>query len=187
VDSATTLGLASIAATVVLAVLFRWLDRRHRFVFKWRRVLSGVRKLRDQIRLAGFEPALILTFPGGGLIVADLLVQRWNRETPICSLSTKRLEEHGARAVQLDGSLLRTGSLRGRKVLVVDDVLQTGATISKTIGFLVSDCGVKRDDIRVAVLAKPRSPTVLRPDFAVFEIDYSTNRPRLPWGEVPVD
>ncbi len=119
------------------------------------RVLAG--------QIAGrFRPGVVVGVAKGGIFVGGALSAVLGADFyPV------RIEKRSRDAAPLPGDVVsELPDLRGKKVLVVDDVASTGATLARARA-LARKAGAK--EVRTAVLvARPRGA---RPDFAAFETD----------------
>ncbi len=108
-----------------------------------------------------FRPSVVVGIAKGGVFVGGALAAALGADFyPV------RLEKRRRDAAQQQEAAAELPSLKGRKVLVVDDVAATGATLAKGRA-LARKAGAK--EVRTAVLvARPQGA---RPDFSAFETD----------------
>jgi hypothetical protein len=108
-----------------------------------------------------YRPSVVVGIAKGGVFVGGALAAALGADFyPV------RIEKRRRDAAQQPEAAAELPALTGRKVLVVDDVAATGATLAKARA-LARKAGAK--DVRTAVLvARPRGA---RPDFAAFETD----------------
>lgn len=108
-----------------------------------------------------YRPAVVVGVAKGGVFVGGALAAVLDAEFyPV------RIEKRRRDAAPLPEVVVELPDLRGKKVLVVDDVAKTGATLAKARA-LARKAGAK--EVRTAVLvARPRGA---RPDFSAFETD----------------
>jgi len=119
------------------------------------RVLAGRIALR-------YRPTVVVGIAKGGIFVGGALAAVLGADFyPV------RIEKRSRDAAPLSADVAaELPDLRGKKVLVVDDVAATGATLARARA-LARKAGAK--EVRTAVLvARPRGA---RPDFAAFETD----------------
>lgn len=118
------------------------------------RVLAGRVALR-------FRPAVVVGIAKGGVFVGGALAAVLGADFyPV------RIEKRRRDAAPMPDRAAELPSLAGKKVLVVDDVAATGATLAKGRA-LARKAGAK--EVRTAVLVS--RPQGARPDFAAFETD----------------
>ena len=138
---------------------------------------GGIRWLAEQVVESGWLPDVVLGVVRGGLFVAAGLAYALD----VKDVRHVNVEYYTDLGVTLDTPVLvgdapHLADLSGRRVLVADDVADTGATLQFVRGLLPDDA-----DVRVAVLyAKPGS--TWEPDLAW----RTTSRwIRFPWIQVP--
>lgn len=108
-----------------------------------------------------YRPNVIVGVAKGGVFVGGALAAVLGVD-----FHPLRVERRSRDAGRGPKAPLELPDLRGKKVLVVDDVVRTGATLSKARA-LARKAGAK--EVRTAVLvARPRGA---RPDFAAIETD----------------
>ena len=119
------------------------------------RVLAGRIALR-------YRPTVVVGIAKGGIFVGGALAAVLGAD-----FHPVRIEKRSRDAAPLSADVAaELPDLRGKKVLVVDDVAATGATLARARA-LARKAGAK--EVRTAVLvARPRGA---RPDFAAFETD----------------
>lgn len=149
-------------------------------------MLEAVHNIRTQLKEHSIIPDVILAYPKGGLIIADLLSMEFDPMVPVCSIFTRRVTGGRDRLVEISNEFANLSSLRDKSILLVDDVVQSGSTLRKVYQLLVNSYNVPEMKIKVAVLGilKDSIPVHI-PDFYAFKY---TGRPLiLPWGEVGLD
>ncbi len=121
----------------------------------WNDFTKASQCLADQVRESGFKPDLILAISRGGLAPAATLAYALGvRRTATVNVQFYDAPEHHARAPLLLPPLLQLGDLRDAHILVVDDVADSGATLSLVRG-LTSKVAA---EVRCAALyEKPQS------------------------------
>jgi uncharacterized protein len=108
-----------------------------------------------------FRPDAVVGVAKGGVFVGGALAAALSADfVPV------RLEKRRRDPAALPGPVAELPDLAGKKVLVVDDVAATGATLAKARA-LARKAGAR--DVRTAVLVK--RPTGARPDFFAFETE----------------
>jgi len=119
------------------------------------RVLAGKIALR-------FRPAVVVGIAKGGIFVGGAISAVLGADFYPVRLERRRRDA----APQPGDVVAELPDLRGKRVLVVDDVAQTGATLARARA-LARKAGAR--EVRTAVLvARPRGA---RPDFSAFETD----------------
>jgi len=150
-----------------------------REVLTWE--LSGVaaREVAQRVVDSGYAPDLVIAIARGGLIPAGAI----SYALGIKAAGTLNVEFYSDIEETLPDPvvlepLLDTDALVGRKLLVVDDVADSGRTLELVLGLLRKHTA----DVRSAVLyTKPR--TIVQPDYSWRETDLWIN---FPWSTHPV-
>jgi hypoxanthine phosphoribosyltransferase len=108
-----------------------------------------------------FRPDVVVGIAKGGVFAGGAVAAVLGAEFyPV------RIEQRRRDAAPLPGTTVELPDLTGRRVLVMDDVAQTGATLARARA-LARKFGAR--EVRTAVLVmRPRGA---RPDFAAFETD----------------
>ncbi len=108
-----------------------------------------------------YRPSTVVGIAKGGVFVGGALAAALGAD-----FHPVRIEKRRRDASRPAEAVRALPDLRGKKVLVVDDVARTGATLAKARA-LARKSGAK--EVRTAVLvARPRGA---RPDFSAFETD----------------
>ena len=148
------------------------------------RVRRGRARARRPDRAAGSGPAVVVGIAKGGVFVGGALAAALGADFyPV------RIEKRRRDAGALPEPIQELPDLTGKRVLVVDDVASTGATLARARA-LARKAGAR--EVRTAVLvARPRGA---RPDFSAFatdelilfgwdyQLDRGGQRPRRPGG-----
>ena len=133
-------------------------------------VVAPVPLHRNRFRRRGFNQAYLLVrrwrLPAGTDIVRDLLVR--NRATPPQTGLDRRQRRMN---IKNAFSVRRPGRITGKRVLLVDDVLTTGATVNACAGILIQD-GAARVDVLTLARARRRSSAGRTPycNFSLSEV-----------------
>ena len=145
----------------------------------WEAFGGGSRNLSEQIVESGWFPDLIVGVARGGLIPAGAIgyaigVKAMGAiNVEFYTDIGQTLEEPIILSPQLD-----TDSLKGKKVLVVDDVADSGKTLDLVVNLLKETA----DEVRSAVIyTKPK--TIFEPDFSWKKTDQWIN---FAWSVLPV-
>lgn len=145
----------------------------------WEVFGEASRNLSEQIVKSGWFPDLIVGVARGGLIPAGAIgyaigVKAMGAiNVEFYTDIGQTLEEPVILSPQLD-----TDSLKGKKVLVVDDVADSGKTLDLVVNLLKETA----DDVRSAVIyTKPK--TIFEPDFSWKKTDQWIN---FAWSVLPV-
>ena len=126
-----------------------------REVLTWERFGEANRALAQQVADSGYQPTIILGVARGGLLPAAAIAYALD----VKNLFTMNIEFYTGVDERLEfpvmlPPLLNAVDLKGQRVLVADDVADTGATLKLVKEF----CAEYVADVRCAVLyEKPRS------------------------------
>ena len=186
-DLNLVIGIVGVFLSILVPLIGAWRAWRNRYIYSWKKVCRAVHTIYEEMKAQGVEPDVIVAFAKGGLIVADLLNHEFGNRLPICTFYTRRLTRGRERVVEINTTYANLDNLVGKKILLVDDVVQSGSTLREVVHLLTETHRVDRKNIVVAVLAVPKAVTLFDPDFHVFEFEYGEKRPVLPWGVVPKD
>jgi hypoxanthine phosphoribosyltransferase len=150
-----------------------------REVLTWELFGTAGRELARAISGSGFEPEMVIAVARGGLIPAGAIAYALG----IKAAGTLNVEFYSDIEETLPDPvvlepLLDTNAIVGKRLLVVDDVADSGRTLDLVLDLL----RVHTTEVRSAVLyTKPR--TIVRPDFSWRETDLWIN---FPWSSEPV-
>ncbi|MFQ5892068.1 MAG: phosphoribosyltransferase [Candidatus Methanofastidiosia archaeon] len=143
----------------------------------WAKVDEAVWTLVDEVR-KDFIPEILVGIARGGLIPAvrmsnimdDLLMR---------IVDVKFYENIEKRREAPKITVPLTGDVKGMKVLIVDDVADTGKTL-ETVKKHVLERGAL--EVKIAVIAK-KSRSITEPDYHIFETEKWIV---FPWEKIPV-
>ena len=169
------IGLIGITLSIIIPL---WYNRQERNI-KWEKVLKYVEKIAEELKSEKWFPDILISFPKGGLIVADLLGHQFNNELDIISLYTKRVKKDNGIHIILRHPYVNVDALKGKHILIIDDVISGGETMRKVKELI---CNVPNTDVRTAVLGFTK-PTYFVPNYSAFM--YNRNKDLfLPWGKL---
>ena len=120
----------------------------------WKTLREGTFELSKRIETNTLKPDLIVAIARGGLIIAQLLSD--SLHLPIASftvVSYKDLKQsHEPQITHPLGA-----KLTGKKVLLVDDISDTGTTFKRGISYLMEQGAIEKDSMTTALIHKPHS------------------------------
>lgn len=153
-------------------------DGIRREILSWDDFSDAARHLAGDVLRSGFRPDVVIAIARGGLLLAGAIAYALG--TKSCgSINVEFYTGVDERLPEpvLHPPMLDAPALEGRRVLLVDDVSDSGRTLAKVVG-LLAEAGA---EVRSATLyVKPR--TVLVPDFAFRETeDWIV----FPWSALP--
>jgi len=126
-----------------------------RELMAWQDLGDGTRQLAEQVHADGFRPDIVLAIARGGLLVAGALAYALD----VKNTFTMNVEFYTGIDQRLPVPMLlppipELVDMHEQRVLIADDVADTGATLALVKGFLRGRVG----EVRCAVLyEKPRS------------------------------
>jgi hypoxanthine phosphoribosyltransferase len=150
-----------------------------REVLTWELFGTASRELTQSIVDSGFQPDIVIAIARGGLLPAGAIAYAMG----VKAAGTLNVEFYSDIETTLPDPvvlepLLDTNAIKGKKLLVVDDVADSGRTLALVVELLREHT----DEIRSAVIyTKPAS--VIAPDFTWRETDRWIN---FPWSTLPV-
>ncbi|MDI9928347.1 phosphoribosyltransferase [Rhodococcus sp. IEGM 1341] len=155
------------------------MTEQEREVLTWATFGDASRDLTKKIVDDGFVPDIVIAIARGGLIPAGAISYAMGVKAA-GTLNVEfysDIEETLPDPVVLE-PLLDTDAIVGKKLLVVDDVADSGRTLALVIDLLTAHTV----DVRSAVIyTKPR--TIVQPDYSWRETDKWIN---FPWSTLPV-
>lgn len=149
-----------------------------REVLTWQQFPVAVRELAEQVVASGFVPDVVVAVARGGLVPGGAVAYALGTK----GVGTLNIEFYTDIGKTLDDPrvlppLMDTSELPGSKVLVVDDVADSGRTLALVMDLLAGTGA----DARSAVLyTKPRS--IITPDFSWRDTDLWIT---FPWSAEP--
>ncbi|AWB96797.1 phosphoribosyltransferase [Agromyces badenianii] len=149
-----------------------------REILTWDEFGDAARSLAEDVLRSGFRPDVVIAIARGGLLLAGAI--SYALGTKACgSINVEFYSGIDERLPEpvLHPPMLDAPALGGKRVLLVDDVSDSGRTLAKVLG-LLTDEGA---DVRTATLYT-KSHTVLAPDF-----DYRRTDDWIvfPWSALP--
>lgn len=133
----------------------------------WSEYHQKIEHLAAKVYQSNWEFNQIVCIAKGGLQVGDILSRIYDQ--PLAILATS---SYGGPGNQVQGSLIFSRDLAmttanlGNRVLLVDDLVDSGLTLTRTLTWLDRHYGFYIDEIRTAVLWY-KACSVIAPDFYV--------------------
>ena len=138
-----------------------------REILDWDQFGEAARSLAGEVLVSGFRPDVVIAIARGGLLLAGAI--SYALGTKQCGSINVEFYTDIEKVLPepvLHPPMLDAPALSGKRVLLVDDVSDSGRTLAKVVGLL----GEAGAEVRSATLyVKPR--TVLVPDFAYRETE----------------
>jgi hypoxanthine phosphoribosyltransferase len=140
----------------------------------WEDYHHSIERLAVQIHESGWTFNQILCLAKGGLRVGDILARIF--DAPLAILATSSYGGPGNRvrgSITFSRDLTMTTLNLGSRVLIVDDLVDSGVTLQKSLVWLDRNYGFYTEDVRTAVLWY-KDCSVIKPDYYV---DYLVDNP----------
>lgn len=140
----------------------------------WSEYHQKIEQLAVKVYESNWEFNQIVCLARGGLRIGDLLSRIYNQ--PMAILSTASYGGTGGQvrgAITFSRDLAMTTASLGNRVLLIDDLVDSGESLRRSIGWLNSRYGFYIDEIRTAVLWYKQC-SVIAPDYYV---DYLVHNP----------
>jgi uncharacterized protein len=153
-------------------------DEARREILTWDEFGEAARSLAGDVLRSGFRPDVVIAIARGGLLIAGAIAYALG--TKACgSINVEFYSGIDERLPEpvLHPPMLDAPALAGKRVLLVDDVSDSGRTLAKVLA-IIRDEGA---EVRTATLYT-KSQTVLVPDF-----DYRRTDDWIvfPWSALP--
>lgn len=129
-------------------------------ILSWQDVENLADSVAAQITKSGFVPDYLVGVATGGLIPAGLLSKRL--DIPKLLVVAARREGKGPNK-EVRIKYLPEAALEGKRILLIDEIAESGSTLQKIRDILEKECGVA--EIRIATLGVNKDKCVSWPDF----------------------
>ncbi len=167
-------------------------DSRQDLYVSWDEYHHNIEQLALKVHQSGWTFNQIVCLAKGGLRVGDVLARLYN--VPLAILSTASYRESNGNNNGEDGQqikdrrstlvfsddLTKTTQHLGSHILLVDDLVDSGITLQKTIPWLDRKYGFYIEEIRTAVLWY-KSCSIAKPDYYVDYLEHN------PWIHQPFE
>lgn len=144
----------------------------------WDDYHQKIEQLAVQIHQSNWQFNQIVCLAKGGLRIGDVLARLYDVPLAVLSTSSYRSDNPGDLQNQrstlvFSHDLTKTTAHLGSHVLVVDDLVDSGITLKKTLPWLDRKYGFYIEEVRTAVLWY-KACSVIKPDYYV---DYLVDNP----------
>lgn len=147
----------------------------------WSDYYQGIEQLAVQIYESGWEFNQIVCLAKGGLRVGDIMARLFDKPLAILSTSSYGGPNNRVRgAVTFSRDLSMTTANLGSHVLIVDDMVDSGVTLKRSLVWLDRKYGFYIDEMRTAVLWY-KACSVIEPNY------YVDFLPDNPWIHQPFE
>lgn len=147
----------------------------------WSDYYQRIEELAATVHRSQWEFNQIICLARGGLRVGDVLARIFDLPLAIMSTSSYRANQGRTRGgIVFSRELTMTTANLGSHVLLVDDLVDSGVTLDKTLVWLDRKYGFYIEEVRTAVLWYKECSTIA-PDY------YSQYLPHNPWIHQPFE
>lgn len=168
--------MAQFAENLIYPLAFTMSD----LYVSWSDYHQKIEQLAAQIYRSGWEFNQIICLAKGGLRVGDILARIYDLPLAILSTSSYRGGAQKRSSLIFSRDLTMTTPNLGSHILLVDDLVDSGVTLQKTLPWLDRNYGFYVEEVRTAVLWY-KACSVIKPDYYV---DYL---PDNPWIHQPFE
>ncbi len=127
----------------------------------WEDIEKATKELADKIRISGFRPEYIIGITAGGLVPLGLLVKQLKIEK-ILTISAKSYDNKKRK--ELDVIYLPQIDLSNKKVLLIDEIADTGTTLKEISDIIIKK--YKAKELKTATIVVNKSRCKFWPDFS---------------------
>lgn len=132
----------------------------------WEDVESLTRQLADAIRASGYKPEYLIGITVSGLFPLGLLAKEFDTKD-VAVVSARSYDDRTQGKLEI--TALPKVDLRGKDVLLVDEIADRGTTLKHISEVITRDYGVR--ELKTATLVINKENCEHRPDFYVREVD----------------
>src|SRR3989338_3448070 len=136
--------------------------------FSWEDISTLSEELALKIKASGFAPDYLVGITVGGLIPLGLLAKKFNTNA-VVTVSASSYSDANKKMGKPTVWNLPALDLSGKKVLLIDEIAETGETLEVVKGELIEKCSARL--IKTAVLGINKTKCTITPDFYVFSED----------------
>ncbi|HEY9761870.1 MAG TPA: phosphoribosyltransferase family protein [Trichocoleus sp.] len=151
------------------------------FYVTWDDYHRDIERLAIQIHESGWQFNQIVCLAKGGLRIGDTLCRLF--DVPLAILSTASyggVDNRMRGAITFSRDLSMTTANLGSHVLVVDDLVDSGQSMKRSLSWLEHKYGYYIDELRTAVLWA-KGCSIFKPDYQVVHLDDN------PWIHQPFE
>jgi hypoxanthine phosphoribosyltransferase len=156
------------------------MDEPKKIHVTWDEYFCLLAKLVGKIQTSGFKPQQIVCVARGGLIPGEIASRTFH--APLAVMSVASYPDHKTQQEEMKFSrdLTSAKPLRREKVLVVDDLTETGKTLVETVKWLCWWYIIEPDQVRTATVWH-KNWSVFIPDFYAELIEEDPVTGARPW------
>ena len=131
----------------------------------WEDIEKATDKISKKIKDIGFNPDYIIGITTGGLIPLYFLAKKLNDTDNVLTISATSYDKDRKKDLRI--IYLPKVDLSGKKVLLVDEIVETGDTLKKISDILINE--YKVGELKTATLGVNTDKCKFFPDFYSFE------------------
>jgi uncharacterized protein len=146
----------------------------------WDDYHQSIEALATQIHQSGWQFNQIVCLARGGLRIGDTLSRIFDQPLAILSASSYAGDSHDRSTLIFSDDLTKTTQHLGSHILLVDDLVDSGVTLQKTLPWLDRKYGFYIEEVRTAVLWY-KACSVIIPNY------YVQHLPENPWIHQPFE
>jgi uncharacterized protein len=146
----------------------------------WDEYHQTIEALALQIHQSGWQFNQIVCLARGGLRIGDTLSRIFDQPLAILSVTSYPGASHDRSTLVFAADLTKTTQHLGSHILLVDDLVDSGITLQKTLPWLDRKYGFYIEEVRTAVLWA-KGCACIQPDYAVQHL------PENPWIHQPFE
>jgi len=128
--------------------------------FSWEQVEKAIEELGNKIKSSGFKPDYIIGITTGGLIPLALLAKQLDIDK-ILTVSASSYEKDKKKKTVI--TYLPVVDLKNQKILLVDEIVETGETLKKMTEAIIKK--YKVGEIKTATIGVNRDKCIFEPDY----------------------
>jgi len=130
----------------------------------WKEIDTIAEKLVQKIKKGRFAPDYLIGITVGGLVPLALIAKKLDIRNTV---TVSAVSYEGTKQKKLSITYLPKINLRNKKILLVDDIADTGNTLKEISRILIKRYGVKK--VKTAVFVVNKNHCAYKPDFYVIE------------------
>jgi len=134
----------------------------------WNKLEMLAVQLARTIEASGFKPDYVIGIAMGGLIPLALVAERLKVKN-VATISARSYNEKTKKRGKLVISHVPRLQARGKKILLIDEIADTGETFKAVSKVLRDECGAK--NIKTAAIVVNTTHCRISPDFSVMNVD----------------
>jgi uncharacterized protein len=144
----------------------------------WDEYHRSIESLAEIISASGSEFDCLICIARGGLRVGDILSRIF--DLPLAIIAAKSYQDRERAELTISAQIATTVDLTGKRILLIDDLVDSGVTLQKIVEHLTTEYQIDRHNIKTAVIWY-KAQSVFQPDY------YVSYLPDNPWIHQPFE